>query len=374
MEKIGVYVLPVKQLGEFLLDFYQTNFGIEESFAKVIVSEYADPLIAVLKDDLTMVIEHPYVDKMYRNTFYHFYSSKLKPYKRDSLRISFFSVAIDEKKFWQKEYVDYLQEKDYYYGFLVLRPTLPKIIGRNAINPKAFKDHKFRCCAARIPATVNAVKFVSEAFPHSSQDGQVITCAETTIWSLLEYFGNRYAEYKPLLPSDIHQILRKFSFKRQMPSDGLTAEQIAYTVREVGFGAMLYSKAKHQELFYGALSAFIESGIPVVGVIKGTNLAHAVNIIGAAIDDRKAIVNVEKPPFENDVDDHLIIDYNKVARKYVFIDDNHPPYRLADLDKPCTHYKHADWQACQLTNIIVPLYHRIYLDPIRVEISLNMTT
>lgn len=356
-----MYTLRIGHLNEFLLDFYQSKLGVEESYVKLIVNDHVTPFISELKDDLWMVIEFPYVDKMYRNTFYHFYASKLKPYSREALRISLFSGAVNESEFRQKEIVEQLRKK--YLGFLVIRPTIPKVIGRNAISPLAFKKHQFRCCIAHIPATVNALKFSACAFPHSSQDGQMITCAETTIWSLMEYFGNRYAEYKPILPSEIHDIIRRYSYKRQMPSDGLTAEQIAYTVREVGFGAMFYSKSKHGELFNGALSMFVESGIPVTGVIKGTNLAHAVNIIGKGTEDRKAII--ANATFEDDTADIPIVDYNKIARQYVFIDDNLPPYRLADLENPCAHYMQETWKECKLTNLIVPLYHRIYLDPLR---------
>jgi hypothetical protein len=40
----------------------------------------------------------------------------------------------------------------------------------------------------------------------------------------MEYFGNRYAEYNPVLPSKIIHSLSNFSYERQIPSLGLTAE------------------------------------------------------------------------------------------------------------------------------------------------------
>src|SRR5690242_11625570 len=36
-------------------------------------------------------IETKYVDKLYRDEFYHYYSSKLSEYKRDCIRLSFFT-------------------------------------------------------------------------------------------------------------------------------------------------------------------------------------------------------------------------------------------------------------------------------------------
>lgn len=54
-----------------------------------------------------------------------------------------------------------------------------------------------------MPTKVLGVKLFIEGFPHSSQDSETITCAETTIWAAMEYFGTRYSDYKPVLPSTI---------------------------------------------------------------------------------------------------------------------------------------------------------------------------
>ncbi len=173
------------------------------------------------------------------------------------------------------------------YALLIILPTLPRIIGRNAIHPRGLKNNKFVCCRAPIQSTTLGIKVTTPSgVPHAIQDRQALSCAETTIWSILEYFGNKYSEYRPILPSQIIRLLQKFSFKRQLPSDGLTAEQIAFVLREVGFGAMIYSQTKHKEQFGIALSMFIESGIPVIGVLKSQTLGHAVNIVGRGLDDR----------------------------------------------------------------------------------------
>ena len=50
----------------------------------------------------------------------------------------------------------------------------------------------------------------------------------------------------------------------------------------------------------------------------------------------------------------------------MFIDDNHPPYQLTTLDQPCKlYYDDETWEDCEITNIIVPLYPKIYLDAVR---------
>ena len=359
---IQTYILSIEKLPAFLSDHFIQKFEINEEYSQNIIEKKIRPELAKLKKNIWALVEFPYVDKMYRNTYYHYYASKLNDYERDTTRVSFFDREIKTEMFRDANRISLLQES--YLGFLIIRPTLPDVIGRSALSPFALENNSFIACTTSINATANNLKFTVKAFPHASQDGQMITCAETTLWSMLEYFGNKYPDYKPLLPSQIHELLKKFSYKRQLPSDGLTTEQIAFVLREAGFGTMFYSKEKYgSEIFNSVLSTFIESGIPVIGVLKGAEVAHASNIIGRQKDNREEIL--KNPVFEENTSDLRIIDLNKVRRNYVFIDDNLPPYQLASLDTPASNYTEDKWKDCQLTNIIVPLYHRIYLDPIK---------
>ena len=83
--------------------------------------------------------------------------------------------------------------KDNYLGFLVVRPLI-RCIGRNVISPEAKQPPKsgIRICRVKVDASCLGVKLKAEGFPHASQDNETMTCAQTTIWSLLEYYGNKY--------------------------------------------------------------------------------------------------------------------------------------------------------------------------------------
>jgi hypothetical protein len=126
--------------------------------------------------------------------------------------------------------------KRQYRGFIVLRPTIRNIIGRNVVSPKALKNNNFICCTTKFHSTANSVKFKANGFPHSSQDTETISCAETTLWAIMEYFGNKYPDYKPVLPSRIIEVLKRISTERQIPSRGLRIDQISYALREFDFG------------------------------------------------------------------------------------------------------------------------------------------
>lgn len=44
------------------------------------------PYFDNLKDDIYVLVEHPYVDKVYRDSYYNYYSSKNDVYHRDCIR------------------------------------------------------------------------------------------------------------------------------------------------------------------------------------------------------------------------------------------------------------------------------------------------
>jgi hypothetical protein len=102
-------------------------------------------------------IESKYVDKLYRDEFYHYYSSKLDEYKRDCIRLSFFTQEFSIDDFHTIKGVEKLQNN--FIGFLVLRPTSPKIIGRNALRPDFFnKNLVHLCTTALIGSSINGIK------------------------------------------------------------------------------------------------------------------------------------------------------------------------------------------------------------------------
>jgi hypothetical protein len=363
-------ILHISEVFNFMKSLLCEEYDLESAVSEEIVEKHVRGYIDKLKPDLYVVAEYPYVDKIYRDTYYSYYSSKLNRHYRDCVRLSFFKTKIELDDFRSPPKKDYSEIKAFseesYLGFLVIRPTFPKIIGRNCISPKAKTDDNFVSCLANIDASVNSIKQKVLSFPHASQDSQTMTCAETTVWSLFEYFGNKYPEYKPLLMSNIARVMQRFSYKRLLPSEGLTAEQITFAIREFGFGAMIHSKAQRAKSEFDlnyVISTYVESGIPIVGVLRNDEIGHAVNIIGR---ENYEPDDICKSKHHIEANGSLIIDFNRIDRKYVFIDDNHAPYQITTLHEPCKSYYHeARWATCEITNIIVPLHNKVYLDAAR---------
>jgi hypothetical protein len=366
-------------------DLFEEKYAPKEKQGNydLILKRYIDSF----NDDLYFMIEHPYVDKMYRDTYYNYFASKRHDYSRDAIKVSIFSSEVKNNQFTNQKHLDKIQEK--YLGFFVLRPTLPQIFGRSVIDPKAFKNNDIMICKVEYDTTANNIKLKVKGFPHSSQDGEVISCAETTIWSIMEYFGNKYPEYTPVLPSKITEIMSHITPNRLIPSVGLYVDQISFALNKMGFGVKTYNNVEYKKTFLQLLRIYVESGMPVVGIIENNEIAHAVNIIGRkkisldkvedAIKEGDLYKRFEKRleelleencknanDFEKEVEELIaldkIYDFADIDLEYVFIDDNYPPYQISKLGKPMNYYTNKKWKGCQITNFIVPLYPKVYLE------------
>lgn len=356
------------------------EFGVTEDYHDNILSAGFDGFIEHLKDDLVAYIEPVYVDKVYRDSYYAYYASKSVNLPKNCIRISFFdddAHLIGEGEMVYDQY-DYL--KDHYKGFVVLRPTMSNIVGRNAISPDIVKDNSFKICKTTFSPTAGGFKFKVEAFPAASQDAETMTCAETTVWSMMEHFGNRYPEYTPLLPSNIVNILKQTTFERQLPSNGLTEDNLSYIAKNCGFGPQLYHRDYFPN-FDNILSCYIESGIPIMVALtnrqyinneqeKGAGIAesflgHAVLCIGH---ETIADVQIDNTPSQNLAGVTSLLDYDDIEKKFVFIDDNFPPYMMDSLSEPTKRYanlvgKGQGWEHCKIDHFVAPLYKKVYLEP-----------
>lgn len=372
---INTYLFDKSQCLDNLKEIIKSEYNLDDKIVNANFRINSD--FEQLKDECWFFIETNYVDKVYRNSYYSYYSSKNSEYFRNCIRISIFNGKIDENDFYDKDKYEFLRAK--YCGFIVVRPTPPSIVGRSIISPRALKDNSFSISSVKIPSTCNGVKFEIEGFPYSSQDGETITCAETTIWELMEYFSHKYSEYKSVLPSDIIKVLHSISMERQLPSIGLDISQISFALREFGFGTRIYSREAYGDtVFFNLLSCYIESGIPVVVSVESLpgfeEIGHAMVCIGHveiqpdiidSIQETK-IISEKLKKIAQKKNNH-IFDLDDLHKKFVFVDDNHPIYQKNFLIKPCENYKSPKWGNCILTHFLVPLYPKIYLEALRAK-------
>ncbi|MCC6760093.1 MAG: hypothetical protein IT252_02705 [Chitinophagaceae bacterium] len=347
-----------RKLNAFLAEHYLRHYydmRLDETAANI--AYFLEPM----RQDLKVVLEFPYLDKVYRDSYYTYFSTKHKDYPKDCIRLIFFEPAVTESDYGNQIAEGKLQ--DAFLGYCVVRPLKEKAIGRNLLSRRALRVQGFECCQHTETALVGGLKLTITGFSHSSQDGETISCAETTIWAMMEYFSHKYPEYRPTLPSHILAQLNPFHHSRMLPSNGLTIEQISFALKQFGFGTLTYSEEADGDQFKNLLHVYVESGIPLVSVIEDPKLhsGHAQIIIGRSEPNWEKLARVVKRAKK-------MVDFAEGIECLVFQDDNLPPYQLMQWDKPTAAYAKTDgFGGFKLSGFVVPLYRKVYLEAAKAQ-------
>lgn len=341
-----------------------------------IMTAYLQYYLKNIRPEVKVLVESRYIDKVYRDIFSYYLTTKSKLYGMYCVKLSFFEPEVDLNKIVDSEATVEKAIKGYL-GFMVVRPIYPGTIGRTVLNPKAFKHGgDIQICQCTIRTSAYGLQMWAKGFPHSSQDSQYLTCAETSIWSLVEYYGNKYPEYSPVLPSRVHDILKEIKFDRDVPSDGLNFYDVSKVLKSIGFGCKTYGltfgpsgkvSAESKEYLHRMMAVYIESGIPFVVALNGVdmdgeNFGHAVVCVGEGKQPRNTIKSATPSsliPAVTGVKNHQYYHWADVRRSFVFNDDNTSDYAMVAYDDPCSQYGN---NSGVIVNIIVPLYRKIYLD------------
>ncbi|MEE9361975.1 MAG: hypothetical protein V3U92_05195 [Cellulophaga sp.] len=347
------------ELTSLVPEFTEAIFGIDRER----VTEQLKPIADILIDNIVCFIEYPYVDKFHRDSYYSFFSKKHNHYDKNSIRISFFNEELDVKNYFSNIKNNVIE--DYFLGFISLRPTTYRIIGHSFINPRALKNNNFVCCLSSKKVLINGRQFTIHGFPYCSQDNESISCSEAAIINLFDYFGNKYSEYSTILPSQVAKVLSKQSYQRQLPTNGLPTENISYVLKKMGFGTVVYScddtnrssdvfkTNEFKELMY----IYIESGIPIIATLSSVKSHHAVIIIGRKDIKDDLSYKKKKSIFKSSNKEYI---FSSIFKDLLVMDDNHPPYKMIDYDKPIFNSKTKELY--QFKSFIVPLYSKVHLD------------
>ena len=191
-------------------------------------------IIESLKSQVTdaargVLVEHGYVDKDYRSTFYNFYAKKGRRYRSDCVRLHFFNGAV-----WYDEARTDIacadgRPQDHYFGYIVLRPTIVATLGRSVLSPNI-----------RLGATGRAIQSVHHVnllghrlpiwgFPSMAQHVDIAVCAHVSCWAILRYYSETFAHHREYLVHDITKLAAPFDPGGLVPSLGfnvLGAERV----------------------------------------------------------------------------------------------------------------------------------------------------
>ena len=148
-----------------------------------------------LKSEVTdlakgMLVEHGYVDKDYRSTFYNFYAKKGRQYRADCVRLTTFfdgSVRYDDAR-TEIACTDE-RPQDHYFGYIVLRPTIVATLGRSVLSPNIRLGARGRAIQSVHNVNLLGHQLHVWGFPSMAQHVDIAVCAHVSCWAILRYYS-----------------------------------------------------------------------------------------------------------------------------------------------------------------------------------------
>ena len=153
-----------------------------------------------------VLVEHDYIDKDYRSTYFNYYAKMGRSYRGDCVRIHFFDREVNycDSPLDLKGPDDWLDYR--YFGYIVLRPTIECTLGRSVLSPRI-----------RIGARGNAIQslhkvhllghtLMARGFPSMAQPADIAVCAHVSCWAILRHYSEQYSQHQELLVHDITRL------------------------------------------------------------------------------------------------------------------------------------------------------------------------
>lgn len=357
-------------LTQFQKDFDKDSFNKSFDIITSIITS-----ILAQQEVITAVIEEGYVDRIYRDCYYNHFSGKHSEYSRYCKRVFLFT---DDCSDGIKNNNERLLNKCFI-GCFVIKPLKVGAVGRTLLNPKYLFGIKEQVNTyvrtAEYYVHLRGMRLKVNAFPFSMQDGETLTCAETSLLNIFDYYSNKYSDYKFILPSDIFNAAKSNGYERNLPSIGLSYMLVSRIMIEFGFYPRLYLKdaIRNDEELVRILSYYVESAIPVALGVQGKDyFNHSVVCIGHGRNNVKNLMKKLHRVSANDsIKDHtsdkklFIADSANTIEEFIVMDDNKSPYstyKVCNRKKDVLSNDEVTLNDAQILCLAVPLYKRMYLE------------
>lgn len=323
------------------------------------VAELSDNLFPNCND---IIIEYPYIDNEYLSNFFIYYSQKYKEFPKKCYRLLLVSTENETRKL---------------IGYITLTPSYSKNhLGRIFIEPKYLIKEKAKMILAQYKVHYNGKEISLRVFPELRQEGGgVCVCGHVAAWDILKFFSNRFRQYSEKTIGDIAKTTQH-SYETVIHSGGVTIGQMRNLFLQFGFSP-IWHKNNDSNFFMDEILTYIESGVPVLGIMK--SMRHAVSIVGRGTYSRitgdHGIVSLNTATEcamynsnfsfvseENDQNKEIkntgVLYSTSLVQTIYVNDDNFFPYRavpreLSDVDLP--------YSFESFTSSIIPLYAKIHV-------------
>ena len=178
-----------------------------------------------LKDQVScaakaVLVEHGYVDKDYRSTFYNFYATKGRRYRSDCVRLHFFDATV----WYDEERMDIASADHHpehrYFGYIVLRPTITATLGRTVLSPGIRRGAHGRAIQSVHYVNLLGRRLRVWGFPSMAQHVDIAVCAHVSCWAILRYYSEKFPQHREYLIHDITKLAAPFDPGGLVPSLG----------------------------------------------------------------------------------------------------------------------------------------------------------
>ena len=305
-----------------------------------------------LKTQLThdakgVLVEHGYVDKDYRSTFYNFYARMGRPYRPDCVRLHFFDGTV-----WYDEARTDLacsdhRPQDHYFGYIVLRPTIVATLGRSLLSPGVRLGAHGRAIQSVQYVNLLGHRLPIWGFPSMAQHIDIAVCAHVSCWAILRYYSETFPQHREYLLHDITKLAGPFDPGGLVPSLGFNVLEAERVFQSTGcFPLLVRRNSSSDAAFFSQFLAYLESGFPLFVEIPTEE--HAVVIVGYSW--KKSAL----PPRASS--SHVWAQVETLLA----VDDNLLPYTTVPLHSPSAEPGAPAYSADSFSSFIVALPEKVY--------------
>lgn len=326
-------------------DFDQLRQGMPDDYAPKRVAERLKT--AISSSVKGILVEEEYIDKDYRSTYYNYYAKKGRNYRLNCYRIHFFdeTVSFDADELALNTSNGKLEE--HYFGYMVLRPTLVRTVGRTVLSPDIRRGAVGSVITSKHRVHVLGNTLHIWGFPSMDQHADISVCAHVACWSILRHYSQRFGVYREILLHEITLLASHGDPGGLVPADGLIEMEAERIFRAAGAYPVTEPKIEDSEdRFYRHALAYLESGFPLY--LSSDLLTHAIAVVGHSWKPTgKQHDSLKQPTYAWDQVDRLLV-----------VDDAFLPYlsipaRSADGNEEPYSIENFNW-------LIVALPEKIY--------------
>jgi len=243
----------------------------------------------------TIVTEYEYVDKDYLEDYAAYYVRSFHQYNRLCCRVHFFSQAFKEDHLQQLlkgKYTELTPDsaQNNYLGFIVVKPLPKTIIGRTCLKIYHAEGQRFFPIIRKYKANLFGIGLTVDSVAYQEQDSTVAACASSAIWSVFHCTGIlfQHSIHSPVEITKAATVHFPYA-NRHFPNKGLTPEQMAHAIRNVGLEPFLMSSKSFDSLTSNVYG-YLKGKIPLIfglqlhetkgGISKKVIGNHAVAVTG----------------------------------------------------------------------------------------------